>query len=229
MKLYTWAEIKSRVIDDMDLYGEDFIDADELLNAANQAIDEAEQHVITLYEDYFLTSAEIDLVSGQKDYDLPTDIYAQKIRKLIYDNGAKKYVISRVKSLEETLYIDSTYDYYKYLMMSQVGAQAKVRLFPAAKETAAGVVTIWYIRNANRFVDDTSVLDIPESYNFIVQKLKDLVAQKERGLPDGDASPNLRRERKLLVETLSTMVPDGDDTIEADLELYFDQMCDYEV
>ena len=79
MKYWTWAELKDKVQRDLDLEGEVFINETELLGYANEAIDEVERQVHTLYEDYFLTKAVISLVDGTEEYALPTDIYAFKI------------------------------------------------------------------------------------------------------------------------------------------------------
>jgi len=90
----------------------------ELNKYINDGIDVAESEIHTLYEDYFLDYVSLPLVSGVEIYDLPSDIYANKIRRVIYDNTAdKQYIINRIKKLEETVSVNNVNsDYYRYLL-----------------------------------------------------------------------------------------------------------------
>lgn len=86
---YTWGEIWQTFQDsEVDLELEDFVDKDEAREWANEAIDEIEAEILTLYEDYFLTLQELDFNAGQDEVALPSNIYAMKIRSLWYKGGA---------------------------------------------------------------------------------------------------------------------------------------------
>ena len=54
MKYWAWSEIRSKIEQECDLEDEDFVRRDELLAYCNEAIDEAEAEIHSLYEDYFL-------------------------------------------------------------------------------------------------------------------------------------------------------------------------------
>ena len=100
-KYWTLDELKGKIQRDLDIEGEVFIqdasDAPELLEYINEGIDKAEEIVHSLYEDYFLDKASITLVSGTHEYDLPSAIYAHKIRRIIYRNGTRVYTVDRIR------------------------------------------------------------------------------------------------------------------------------------
>lgn len=223
---WTWKEIKDKVRRDLDLIEETFISSDEMLGYANEAIDEAEAEIHAIYEDYFLTSSAVSLVSGTSEYSLPSDIYAHKIRGIVYTSGDIIFQVPRIrdwnkflKMAHETQYPDTTR--YCYIIKNASAASGpKIVLFPQARETSSTVMTVWYLRNANHLVDDDSICDIPEFVNFVIQFIKARCYEKE-GHPNGDMAIGvLERQRKLMVETLTEMVPDGDSTIEMDLTSY---------
>jgi hypothetical protein len=221
---YTWAQIKTKVKQDLDLEDEVFVTDTELMDYCNEAIDEAEAEIHTLYEDYFLNKSAITLVQGTSDYALPSDIYAHKIRRIIYQNGATIYTIDRLKDWKKfeqkavTDYYPGT-NCYSYLILNAAAGTPKISLVPTAQESGA-YVTMWYIRNATRMTADASICDIPEFINFIFQYIKVRVYQKEMNPNAQTAVAILQQQRELMQSTLGTMVPDADNTIEMDLSHY---------
>lgn len=225
MQYKTYAEIKTEVRQETDTEGEIFIQESELLRYANRAIDEAEAEIHTIYEDYFLRpSAKIPLVNGQTDYDLPTDIYANKIRQIIYENGSDYYKLRRVRGRDKYLKIASleraaTSEDYRYLIVNESASVKPVaRIYPVS--TGTGTILFWYLRNANRMVDDTSICDIPEFSQFVIQHMVSKIYEKEGHPNTMIAKADLERYRRLMVDTLSQMIPDGDNTIEPDVDFY---------
>ena len=92
----TYLELTTQVKDSLDLWEETFITDSELLNYFNEAIDLVESNILTIYEDYFLAKTTLSIVSGTQDYALPSGIFAQKIRKIYYnDSSATRYEIRR--------------------------------------------------------------------------------------------------------------------------------------
>lgn len=223
-KFYTWSEIKTKIEQDLDLEDEDFVRPAELLSYTNEAIDEAEAEIHGLYEDYFMSRSTIGLVSGTDQYSLPDDIYAHKIRRLVYDNGGRVYTVERIKDWHkfEEYSIQKNYgtgEIYRYFILNSTPGEPKILLVPRATETG-DVIQIWYIRNANRLEDDTDVCDIPEFINFIFQYVKVRVYEKE-GHPNlPKAMQDLEQQRQQMVSTLAAMVPDAGNEIEADLSAY---------
>lgn len=215
----TWSTIKARVKRELDLEDEDFIDDTELLYFCNRAINNAESMILNLSEDYFLTKDTLTLVDGQQEYDLPTGIYAQKIRKIIYSNGAKKFLIRRIKRLEETALILYDYD-YKYVITNSLASGLKITFYPTPNESGA-YVTIWHLRNAREITADADEIDIPEAEDYITQYIRDMCINKERMTPDAPKSQALQEQERLLIESLTERVPDEDTVPEMDLSFYY--------
>lgn len=226
MIYWTWAEIKDKVERDLDLQDETFIQDEEMLGYANEAIDEAEAEILTLYEDYFLTSANLALVTGTSEYSLPSDIYATKIRSIIYRSGSLIFPITKIKEWNkfEAIAFETTYpatQTYKYILKNPSAAAGyKIVLYPPAMETSASNVTIWYIRNANRLTSLTDTCDIPEFVQFVIQYIKVRCYEKE-GHPNLQfAVQALEKQRSMMVQTLGDMIPDGDSEIQKDFSYY---------
>lgn len=226
MQYKTYLDIKSKVNRDLDLEDEIFISDQELLDYCNEAIDEAEAEIHTIYEDYFLTKGNISLVQDQEEYDLPTDIYANKIRGIVYSDGSTIYQIPRLRHSDKFELIEltknyTTTDFYKYLVLNTTASSnPKLMLIPAARETASNRLVIWYIRNANKMVDDTSICDIPEFAHFIIQYIKVRCLMKEGHPNYSIEAQKLEKDRRLMINTLSNMVPDGDTLMEIDTDIY---------
>ena len=218
--MFTWAELRTKIQRDLDLQDEIFITTEELLGYANEAIDEAEQEILTIYEDYFLTSENLALVQGTDLYSLPTDIWAHKIRAILYNDGTRKFAIKRVQQLPHVNEVDSNDEYYRYLIFNSLSAGPQIKLFPASLENSSTNVTIWYLRNARTIVNDTDIIDVPEAHKFIMQHIKLRCYEKE-GSPNQDkAQIDLEKERKLLVDSLSAMIPDEDNLMQLDTSFY---------
>jgi hypothetical protein len=222
----TLTQIVAKIEQDLDLEEELFIPSNEMLGYINEAIDEAEAVIHTLYEDYFLTSASIALVAGTSIYLLPSNIYANKIRNLVYSDGTTIFPIRRLRfndQFEDAALINtfSGTSFYRYFIINaSAAAGMQIKLFPAAQETSATNVTIWYLRNANRLAVAADTCDIPEFINFVYQYVKVRCYEKE-GHPNTEAARNsLEQQRQLMVDTLTSMEPDGDTTIEQDVSSY---------
>lgn len=228
MKFYTWAEIRAKVERECDLEDEDFVRPEELLDYANEAIDEAEAEIHGLYEDYFLSETPpIPVVANDTVIDMVTNlpnIYADKIRKIIFTSGGGSvYPVTRLKNeskFEEKALADvqPTSDLYKYMLVNTTPGAPEIQIVPKIHE--AGNMKIWYLRNANRLAVDTDVCDIPEFINFIFAHMKMKVFAKEGHPGYPEALERLERERERMLGTLQARVPDADNQIELDTSIY---------
>lgn len=218
----TYTELKSYVQKELDIEDETFITANEILSYFNEAVDMVEATIHTIYEDYFLTNSNIALVNGTSTYSLPSDIYAQKIRGFLYDNGSdKKYEVKRLKKLNEIPFIDSN-DYYRYIITNDSTNGLKIKFYPTPSETSSTNLTLWYLRNAKKFSTGTDVCDIPEFTSVIVQYVRWKCHNKE-GHPDtGQDYGLLEKMRQDMVETLTGRIPDEDNEIIKDMSFYAD-------
>ena len=241
MRLYTYAEIEKKVRTDLDLLDTDnFVQNDEFAGYCNDAIDIAEAEILKLHEDYFLTPTDVTLVQGTADYALPSNIYAQKIRSIIYHNGPRIYPVQRIKDpdkfykREEVNYYSTSETEYSYILLNAVESeQAKISLTPPALESGA-VLRLWYIRNATRIPLTTdsgtptrsaqlaTILDIPEWALFITQYMKWRAYEKEMDPRTEKAEAAMLEMKKNMVETLANRVVDNDDTIPPDMNFYHD-------
>lgn len=227
MKFWTWAELRGKVEADLDLEEETFITQDELLGYGNEAVDEVERQVHNIYEDYFLTRGTINLVSGTEEYDLPDDIYAMKIRSIVYRNGTSVWKVQKIRDWHKFEQYEveqtgtSSYSQYGYFLLNQTAGSPKLLLAPTPIENGS-FLKIWYLRNANELVDDDSILDIPEAANYIMQYIKVRCYEKE-GHPNLEkAMLDLQQEKETTLSILGQMVADNSTEIEPDLRLYED-------
>lgn len=223
----TYAQLKAKVDDDCDLQSETFISASEMLALFNEAITEAEKRVHKLNEDYFLASASLTLVNGQEAYDLPTNIYAQKIRAIIYRNGTEVFPIKRLRDWKklEVYEWDKTNlnnrTLYNYFVDNSTAGSPKIIITPTPQESGT-YVRIYYIRSANRFTTGTDILDLPESDNFVVDYVKDKVFSKEHNPIVTKVGADLQSKGENLLTGLAEKTPDNETLIEADLSAYYD-------
>lgn len=232
----TYAQFRQKILADMDLEQEQFISPSELIGYTNTAITDAEALIHGLYEDYFLKTDSFDLVNGQQEYDLPTDIYADKLRRVLLniDNATSgrlnKYRIQQIKQFDRTLDID-TEDRYRYILINSSAGNRKMRFYPIPTQTTTGGGVIrFYIRQANR-VDptesqatiDATLMDIPEFQSFLYAHVKYQIARKEKLGQDIQVYGGLLGDqKKLMEETLTSRTPDEDNHIGKDLSYYFD-------
>jgi len=241
LRLVTYQELEAKVRLDLDLQDEDnFVQNDEFAGYANEAIDLAEAEILKLHEDYLLTPVSMSIVSGTTDYVLPTNIYAQKIRSLIYTNGPKIYPVKRIRDpelfykREEINYYSTSETEYGYMLLNAVEPeQAKISLSPVPQESGP-YLRLWYIRNAQRIPLTTdsgsptratqlaTILDIPEWSNFVSQYMKWRAMSKEMNPLTDKAEAAMIELKKNMIETLTNRVVDNDDTIPPSLDFYYD-------
>lgn len=244
MKLWTFAEVNTKVRADLDMQEATFVTPDEMVGYVNEAIHEAESEIMKINEDYFLKYAPVALVLGTNLYNLPTDIYGQKIRSIIYSNGSVQYPIKRVRGQNkfEILNMIETYglndDYMYILVNATAGAQNKIRLAPTSRESSSANVTIWYIRSAQRVLQASeltpvilptapnslaqlaTVLDIPEFSAFIIDYVKAKCLMKDTDPRLADQMVVVQNQRKIMIESLTEQVPDDDNFIVPDMSFY---------
>lgn len=243
MKLWTYKEARDKIKLDLDLTEEDFVTENEFIGYFNEAIDEAEAEIHTLNEDYFLTRATLPLCAGESDISLPDNIYAQKIRGLIYSNGSTLYPVRRVRGSQKFFDIAMSEqsvgsEDYRYLIRNDSSdAGYKIALVPPSREDG-DYLTLWYLRNANRvplvgeakdgggtyaLADVESIrLDIPEFVSFVIQYVKCRCMEKEGDPRIDGAMAVLQEQRKMLVDTLTQMVVDDDSEVVQDMSHYYD-------
>lgn len=227
----TYLELQSDIEDEMGLTvsANSFVDQTEMIHYCNRAIDKAEQIVHTIYEDYYLARDTLTLPNnGSEEMDPPTDIYAMKIRSMIYYNGSDIYEIKRSRDWKKFIgyrmdqqYGSTTDDYY-WFPINETGGAWKMLFTPTP---GAGTVERWYLRQANRIVNTSDVMDIPEGKDFVLSYMRYRVILKDKRGNDASgevaaAKEDMMQEQRDLVNTLGTLAPDTHNDIEMDLTHY---------
>jgi len=291
MEYKTYGELKLRAQERIDTEDETFIVPNELLRYCQEAVDmcEARIHDMGIADKYFETVAPLVLKSGYSDYQLPANIYANKILRIIWNRSNDIYEIKRLtreKRYTDSVLIDrySTPDLLTYRIYNNdpsvkpvirmtprptfttpqvvrnvattissnllvvdvdvagisvgnfvsgdgipngtiVEAISGLNVYLSANCTATEAVVsatftspdvlIFYVRNANNPVDDDSIIDVPEFYNYIVQYMVVESLKKDVG------NPRIEQEmikldwlEEQMITTLSAMIEDQEDKIE---------------
>lgn len=221
MKVWTYEEAANKLSVELDLQEEKFVSPDELMGIFNDAIDEAEQTVLGLFEDYLLAEQTYTLVPGQDRYSMPDDIYANKIRYLWFNDGMYRYQIKRTRA-NILPFADIANSRYSFQIQHRQPSEGiTIKLSPSVTHSGP-YMNMQYIRNANRIVDDSSVFDIPEAMNFIFAYVKVRIMTKESNPLLQVALADLEAQRGYLQNTLKSMTVDEDNEIVPDLSFYED-------
>jgi hypothetical protein len=215
----TWAIIKAEIEDECDLAEETFVDAGELMNYANSALEDIEKEIHTLNDKYFAAEANLSMVSGTAAYSLPSDIYATKITGIYFDDGSKSYEIKEIKDLSILPDIETSDD-YRYRIINNAATGLQLKLYPTAQTTDSTSVTIHYRRKVNKFLTTATTIDVPEGKEFVKQFVTDKVTNKERMTPDAPESAALKRKRDQLLDSLTKQIDDNNNGLGVDMSYY---------
>jgi hypothetical protein len=219
MRTWTKQEFQDKILMEHDLQEESFISPAEMTNYINEGIDWAESIVIGLYEDYYLDRTDwIDLAN---EVDLPTFIYANKLRKVeVAVNENDHYPLQLFKNTR--LENNKT----GYNIFHRSGETPKL-VFENV-DNGYNYYRLTFTRNANRVVEASDIIDLPEcAVYFAQQYVKRRCYQKERDPMAFQSSEEIGVMSQQLTDTLSNIVNDGSDQLEADFSFYVDFDSDY--
>jgi hypothetical protein len=217
----TLLDLTTQLNMELDLETEDFVQPQELIGYWNHAIREAEAHILKLglKDKYFRKKALISLVNGQSTYDLPSDIYSDKIIKLVYRNGTTIYALRPIdtegedqEEAEELINLDQAVGYYKYDVVRSTDGTTSLVLYPDSVETTTDAIRIHYYRDANTLVNDDDICDLPEiAYEFIHARVKVYCYEKEIGHMNMPiALAQLSKMEALMIATLEQQIVDSE-------------------
>lgn len=140
----TYDFISTFVRKKLDLQEESFITSDELLSYCEEAIKfcEAEVHKLNIEDQYFVANSPIALSTNKADYDMPANIYGNKILRLVYNTGSKVYDIPRIR-IQARFEVGALMDRYEpaddYAYMhvnNDARSGTKLRFYPRSRETS---------------------------------------------------------------------------------------------
>lgn len=229
MKYWTWGELSAKIKRDIDTEDEIFVTQDELIGYANEAIDEIEKKIHTLCEDYFITRTYIPVDPNVEELDLPLDIYASKIREVILIKDGQTFPAKQLKNwrkfarYEDNIAVSpGATNLYHYFVLNSTPGAPKLILSP--KPVEAGLLAVWYIRNANEIIDTTSILDIPEAATYVTKYCTVKVMQKELNPMLETAKADLETVLLDTIADLSQMFPNNETELEPDYTFYTESL-----
>ena len=218
----TLTQLLSRVVTPLDMQDYSIVSSAEVTQSINDGIKRAEAQIHMLYEDYFLAYETLNIVSGTATYSLPSDIYARKIRKVIYNDGSSiKYEVIQLKDLNHTAIVDDN-DEFKYRIFNDSSNGVQLTLFPTPAETNS-FITIYYIRDAKQLSSGSDVCDIPEYEEYVVKYAQVECLKKEMSNPLLQTyQQDLQVLGQEMIDSLSQAIDDGNVEIDMDLSFYDD-------
>jgi exonuclease VII small subunit len=223
-KYWTWAQVKEKIKNDLDLNKEVFVRAQELLEYCNEAIDEAESEIHALNQDYFRKETTLSVVQDQGYVSAPADLFGHMIREIVYDDGSELYRVSRVTEQSPLLYSQNQLRYttqsdYRWYMVNEAAGDLRIKITPVPRNSGA-FLKVAYIRQANRVEQDSDIVDLPEAYGFIFQKIKCLIYEKEVHPNLESGLMKLEQARTNMQGVLANAIPDNDNMVLPDLSIY---------
>lgn len=235
MALVTLLDAKNKVIRDLDLDHESFIRDTELIEYFWDAVRDVSSQLLKMNpgDNYYLAKANISLVNGTGEYSMPSNIFGNKLVRIIYENGNRIYPVKKLKGkyVFETYHVarysPSGIPEYKYLIQNQsTSAGFQIALVPKSQETLANALTVWYLREPEKATLDAHYIDIPEEYiQYVYSFVKVECLKKDVGNPMLEVELALKVEmRKDMIDGLSDQTADGDNEIENDMQHYNDSI-----
>lgn len=215
--LWTLADLTTKIQNDLELHGENIAEPLDIGSWINDAIDDAEQIIIDLFSDYFLTFRDIKVKKGETILKLPEDIYEARIRGFYYsesgfDNGTPSGAFYKITKLPlENIGNSMHGDDYQYRLINKTDVGHCLYVFPAIRQDSDKKFRLWYIRKAKRLVDPTNYLEKGLRPQFIIAHAKAASMMKE-GDPMLEAE-NLRlvAQMESLRSSLSRLSDDDED------------------
>lgn len=229
MSFKTFGALNSQLEQELDIEDETFVQPAELLGYWNHAVSVAESHIITLglRDKYFLAKTQLSTVLGAEEIVMPANLYANKIIKMVYRDGATFYTLRPLDSkdmFENYVYLNnfSTTDYYRYMITHNTPGDEKLILVPAARESRSNVINVWYYRSANRYTVNSDVCDLPDlAYEFLNRYVREMVYAKESHVNYEGAKAERLDKEQLMQSVLSGQISDSDMSLmEQDISVY---------
>lgn len=227
MSSKTVQQILDQVKDDLELrnseaYGERSLDPmvsdSYLIQKINDTLEEIQAEIMAGYEDYFLAYFTVALTGGVSEYDMPSDIAINKIRRVLCHKGANHldpdsvndiYKVNRLTNIDSIYEIGSSDDYRYMLVDREISGnyETKLVLFPPARGEEE-YLTTWYIRQLASVSATGDVVNTPFN-RFLVEDVKFKVLEKDVGNPMAGLIAQKRNDLlELMQKSISNKIPD---------------------
>lgn len=229
----TFGDLKIQLEKEIDTEDETFVQDTEVQGYFNSGITLIESEIIKLglREQYLSKEAFISTVQDQTDYSIPTDMVANKIRKMVYRNNSGNIVYTlkplRTEDSFETEDMYAQYvasEYYRYTIY-KVGELNKLRLTPRALNSVTNAIRVIYFGKLNRYTADTIDCDVPDiCYELLLSYVRYRIYGKESHQNTNGERTDMVGWLTLMRETLQNQVADPDmDIMDGDYSHYEEQ------
>lgn len=232
MKKWTYEDARTKVERDLDIEDEDFVSDDELREFFNDAIRLQHSMIIKLgvEDEYYLSRHKDNTVANVDEYDLPADIFATKIRRVLYvESNTEYFPITRYRGrfkFEQYLQDeqeDESDPHYKYLILNNAEEGGYIlKTVPAIKVSVTDGLHIWYIREPCDLQEESDVIDVPY-ISWVFRYVMNRVKEKENRLGPQDLQ-ELQVLETAMITSLTEQVQDDDDTVDMDTSTYEEHM-----
>lgn len=211
---------------DKEAYGERSLDPmiseTFLIQKVNDSLQEIQGHINKQYEDYFLTYSTYQMNSSesqQTEYNLPTDIFMNKIRRVIYhrgstplNNNSDTYKMNRLQNIDDAhAFVGG--ERYNYMLIDRpvtgeaVDYRTKLVTFPYGANDN-DYFTVWYIRELATVSSTGDTVDLP-FMRYLVEDVKYKCLEKDIGNPMASIIASNRKEQlDLMQASIANKIPD---------------------
>ena len=156
----TLAELITRCKQQSDLEDNYFIEDEEWTFLINQSYKELWDLLVTTWEDYFVSSLEFTIASGESAYDLPDDFYKLRGVDLEVNSVSRWIPVDRFNFQERhkygTLAQNLSWNTRPPVQYKVMGSQ--ILFEPEA--SAPGNYKLWYITKVTELVDDADEVNV---------------------------------------------------------------------
>lgn len=226
--MLTWGQLKTEIYQEDDLAEEVFASASEIVGYINDGLRSIEKEIHAMggwkyFEDFVQMQTQI----GQTAYDLPTNIYANRI--IGFFNTTKGDEILPIKHVSSVVSLNGkTGDTFQYKIFNTpiladingavISGGPKIYLYPAPNDIYN--LSLFFIRRVSEVVDDNSIIEIPEGREFLKAYVIERTLNKERLNQDAQESPRTAQLRAQLIASLSGMLADENNQMSVDSGFY---------
>ena len=212
--------LTTKIQNDLELHAEVFVRPIDIQQFINDSIDDAEEHIVNSFSDFFLTFKDYTVESGDSFLPLPDDIYECRIRGLYFDQNEYNQASGSVsgnwykvkkQSIENVATVDIN-DNYQYRIVNPQDSGSKIQIFPDIRNDSTARFRLWYIRKAVRLAESSDILERGLRPQYIISATKTFILQKELNdyLPIEEA--RLATQTKKLLDSLSRLSDDQEDS-----------------
>ena len=153
---------------------------------------------MTSYEDYLLTRVNINLITTQENYTLPTDYY--KTKKMFFISGSHRWRLKRFNLDEldfENEYFEPLSTHNRFLRYRVMGNE----VFFSPRPLSAGTVEHWYTPQVKKLVNESDVVEvytIPGWEEFVVTGTCIKMLMKEESDPSAFMMEKQQIEQRII-------------------------------